>query len=81
MSSDTTTTRVKFGLSDTARDLDLEVEDAEALVTAFQKAIDSGDAVLWITEEDGHRHGLVVDKIVYIDVEPERTRRGVGFSA
>ena len=82
MSSDKNTTRVKFGLADTARELDIEVEDAEALVSQFQQAVDGGEPILWITEEDGHRHGLVVSKIVYLDVEAERVKRGgIGFSA
>lgn len=82
MSSDKNTTRVKFGLADTARELDIDVEDADALVAQFQNAVDGAESILWITEEDGHRHGLVVSKIVYIDVEAERTERGgIGFSA
>ena len=79
--SDKNTTRVKFGLTHIGRELDIEVEDADAVVAAFQEAVDNGDPVLWITEDDGHRHGLVVDKIVYMDVEPEKAKRGIGFSA
>jgi len=70
--------RVRIGMTMTPRDLDLEVTDAEELIRSFQQAMEAGEQVLWITEEDGHRHGLVVDKIAYLDVEAEKSTR-VGF--
>ena len=71
--------RVRFGMADTARDIDTEVDDAKALVEDFEAAVEGGRKVLWVTEEDGRRFGLIVDKIVYVDVEPDKTRSGVGF--
>jgi hypothetical protein len=73
------TVRVKIGLADTPRELDIEVTDAESLVAQFEESVTEGRKLLWVTEEDGRRHGLVVDKIVYIDVEAEITRQ-VGFA-
>jgi hypothetical protein len=67
-------------MADTAREIDVEVDDAEVLVTAFVEAIDGGDKVLWVTDQEGRRHGLVVDRIVYVDVEADTTRPGIGFS-
>jgi hypothetical protein len=40
--------------------------------------MEAGERVLWVTDEEGHRHGLVVDKIAYLDVEAERSTM-VGF--
>jgi hypothetical protein len=65
-------------MSMTARELDLEVADAEEVVRSFLRAVEQGDKVLWVLDEEGHRHGLVVDKIAYLDVEPEKSTR-VGF--
>jgi hypothetical protein len=70
--------RVRIGMSMTARELDLEVADAEEVVRSFLRAIEQDDKVLWVLDEDGHRHGLVVDKIAYLDVEPQKSTR-VGF--
>jgi hypothetical protein len=70
--------RVRIGMTMTPRELDLEVADAEAVVQSFQQAMEKGESILWIVDEDGHRHGLVVDKIAYIDVEAERSKK-VGF--
>ncbi len=72
--------RVRFGMADTAREIDIEVDDAKALIKNFEKALESDEKVLWVTEEDGRRYGLVTEMIVYVDVEPEKTRSGVGFS-
>jgi hypothetical protein len=72
---------VKFGMADTTREIDVDVEDAGALLADLEKAIAAGDRILWVTEEDGRRYGLVVDRIVFVDVEPERTRTGIGFSS
>ena len=70
--------RVKIGMAMTARELDLEVEDADAVVRSFQQAMEQREQVLWIVDEEGHRHGLVVDKIAYLDVEAEHSTR-IGF--
>jgi len=72
--------RVKIGMSSTPRELDLDLEDPEALVASFEKALAEGEQVLWITDEDGHRHGLVVAKIAYFDIEPTKEKT-VGFGS
>lgn len=70
--------RVRIGMTMTARELDLDVADAEDVIGSFQRAVEAGEKLLWIVDEDGHRHGLVVDKIAYVDVEAEKATR-VGF--
>ncbi|MBN2113730.1 MAG: DUF3107 domain-containing protein [Acidimicrobiia bacterium] len=70
--------RVRIGMTMTARELDLDVADAEDVINSFQRAVEEGDKLLWIVDEDGHRHGLVVDKIAYVDVEAEKATH-VGF--
>jgi hypothetical protein len=65
-------------MSMTARELDLDVADAEELMRSFRQAVEQGEKLLWVVDEDGHRHGLVVDKIAYVDVEADRSTK-VGF--
>ncbi|HSG79904.1 MAG TPA: DUF3107 family protein [Acidimicrobiia bacterium] len=79
--SETTSIRVKFGLMNAARDLDLEVEDVDVLLEDLASALAGDQKLLWVTEKGGHRYGLAVDKIVYVDVEPEEAKKGIGFSA
>jgi hypothetical protein len=70
--------RVRIGMSMTARELDLEVADAEEVMRAFRQAVEQGDKLLWVVDEEGHRHGLVVDKIAYVDAEADKATK-VGF--
>jgi hypothetical protein len=80
MVTENTTTRAKIGLSQVPREVDLDVDDAEAFMREFEDAVAGGVRVWWVTDREGHRHGIVVDKIAYIDVEPSRDNRRVGFS-
>jgi hypothetical protein len=80
MTTELTKTRVKIGLSHVPREVDVEVEDADAFMQDFEQAMDGGAKVWWVTDREGHRHGIVVDKVAYVDIEPERDRR-VGFGA
>ena len=71
------TYKVRVGV-DSARELEIEVEDPDAISTAYEKAIESGDPVLWITDAKGHRFGVSVASVAFIEFErPEQ--RGVGF--
>jgi hypothetical protein len=73
--------RVRFGMADTAREVDIEVDDTAALIDDVERAMSEGDKLLWVTTEEGRRYGLVVDRIVFVDVEPAKQRTGIGFSA
>jgi hypothetical protein len=67
-------------MADTVREVDVEVDDGDALITEVEQAIAEGDRLLWVTTAEGRRYGLVVDRIVFVDVEPEKRRTGIGFS-
>jgi hypothetical protein len=73
-----TTARVKIGLISVTREIDVEVEDADAFIADFEETMRGDDRVWWITEPDGRRRGLILDKVAYVDVEPQRSRT-VGF--
>ncbi len=73
--------RVRFGMADTAREVDVDVEDTDVLIAEVERAMAEGDKLLWVTTEDGRRYGLVVDRIVFVDVEQSKQRTGIGFSA
>jgi len=70
--------RVRIGVTMTARELDLEVADAEEVIRSFRQAVEDGEKILWLVDEEGRRHGLVVDKIAYLDVEADKSPR-IGF--
>jgi len=76
----TNKTRVKIGITYAPREIDIDVIDGDAFMKEFDAVVTGGDKVWWISDQDGHRHGIVVDKIAYVDVETERERT-VGFGS
>jgi hypothetical protein len=71
------TYKVRVGVA-SARELEIDVEDPDAVREAFEKAVAAGDLVLWIEDVRGHRFGVFVASIAFLEVEqPEQ--RGVGF--
>jgi len=76
--SDSTTVQVKIGVTFASREIELEIEDIDAFVSDFEAAMASESQVWWITDLDGRRRGLVVDKVSYVDIEAERDRT-IGF--
>ena len=76
--SDSTTVQVKIGVTFAPREIELEIKDIDAFVSDFEAAMASESRVWWITDLDGRRRGLVVDKVSYVDIEAERDRT-IGF--
>ncbi len=76
MSNDTV--KVRIGLEG-VRELEFDVDDGEKLIKDVEAAISKGDALLWVTDARGDRHGLAVAKIAFVQVEGEKTSGGVGF--
>jgi hypothetical protein len=74
----TMSTRVKIGMTNAPREIDVEVADADAFMREFEAAVSQGQKLWWVTDQQGHRHGLLVDRIAYVEVEPERDRT-IGF--
>lgn len=70
--------RVRIGLSDTPREVEIVVDDLDAFVKDLEQAVESGKAMIWADDGDGHRYGVAAAKIAYVHVEGERERR-VGF--
>ena len=77
--SDTPPVKVKIGIVFAPREIELEVEDADGFIAEFEEAMSNEAAVWWVTEPNGRRRGLVVDKVSYVDIEAEEERH-VGFS-
>lgn len=68
---------MRIGLQ-SVREIELEVEDAEAVIEAIKDAMTKDDPVAWITDTKETRHGLAVDKLAFIQVDAEEEKM-VGF--
>ncbi|MCJ7726909.1 MAG: DUF3107 family protein [Acidimicrobiia bacterium] len=62
------------------RELEIDVEDGEAIATEIETALAEGRTLVWVTDRDGVKHGLAVEKIAFIEMESKNTRQGIGFS-
>lgn len=76
--SDPTNVNVKIGVTFAPREIEIEIEDVDDFVSEFESAMTGDSSVWWIIDATGRRRGLVVDKVSYVDIEPERDRL-VGF--
>ncbi len=73
------TVTVRFGIS-SARELEIEVEPGHDIAKEFEEAVSGGVDLLWISDALGHRHGIVMDKVAFIEVE-SAARHDVGFGS
>ncbi len=71
--------RVRIGVANATKELDLEVDDAEQVVAEYEKAENDGDRMFTVTETDGKRHMVLVAAVLYIEFEPDK-RLSVGFA-
>ncbi len=68
---------VRIGVS-AARELEIQVDDPIVVSQDYEKAIADKASVLWIRDVRGHRFGVSVASIAFIELE-EPEQRGVGF--
>lgn len=68
---------VRVGL-ESARELELVVDDADAFATQYEKAVKGKDQILWVTDAYGHRFGLTLSTVAFVEIV-KPTDRGVGF--
>lgn len=72
------TTTVRIALQST-REIELEVDDGSAIAASIEAGIEEGTKIVWITDSRGHRFGLIVDKLAFVEVEDGERRSKVGF--
>ncbi len=73
------TVKVRIGLQ-SARELELDVEDGDAVAEQLESARNNGAGIVWITDAKGNRHGIAIEKLAFVEVEGEATRPGIGFT-
>jgi len=71
--------RVRIGIADTARELELDVDDADEFIGDLEAAYAKGDALLWVEDTGGHRVGVPLSRLGFVEFEPEH-KVSVGFA-
>ncbi len=73
-------TKVRIAV-EAARELEFEVEDPDAMVAAIEAAVEAGDEIVWVVDDEGDRHGILVRHLAFIEIEGGDHSTGVGFGS
>jgi UPF0288 family protein (methanogenesis marker protein 3) len=75
---------IRIGLGDAMREIEVEMDegtDQAKVIDEFSKAQAAKESLWWLTDRKGKKVGVPVDKILFIEVGPNKEQRKVGFSA
>jgi Protein of unknown function (DUF3107) len=73
---------VRIGVVHTPKELTLEIdENVDDALKTVDKALKSGEAMVWLTDSKGRRVGIALEKLAYIEVESEEGAKRVGFGS
>lgn len=71
---------VVIGILHTGKELRVDIDGGEDVRAAVEDAIESGRKLLWITDRHGRQVGIPVEKLAYVEIDPERAGKKVGFA-
>lgn len=72
---------VKIGVSYAIKELEVETESPpEQIMEKVEAAVGAGGGMLWLEGNEGKRIGVPAEKIAYIQIEGEGSKRPVGFA-
>ena len=72
------TTKVRIAV-ESSRELEFDVDDADAVVKSLEKGLAAGLDIVWITDAKGDRHGVRVANLAFVEIEGDETSSDVGF--
>lgn len=72
--------KARIGVADSAKVVEVEVEDTDAFRSDMESAFASEKDVHWFTDDKGHSVGIPVGRIAYVEIETEESRQRVGFA-
>ncbi len=71
--------KVRIAVAQTGREIEVDVDDAEAFIEEVREAFESGSRLFWVTDVKKNRVAIAVEKIGYVEVETDDTKQQVGF--
>jgi Protein of unknown function (DUF3107) len=73
---------VRIGVVHTPKELTLEInENVDDMLKTIDRALKGGEAMVWLTDSRGHRVGVALDKLAYVEIESEEGAKRVGFGS
>ncbi len=71
--------RVRIVISDSGREIELDVDDPEAFIESTQATFEDSAALLWVTDTHQNRVGIPLTKVAYIEVDTGDAKTPIGF--
>lgn len=71
--------KVRIGIADSTKVVELDVEDAKVFEESFTEAQRGDDALVWLDDSKKRRVGIPVGRVSYVEIETDDAKHNVGF--
>ena len=75
---------IHIGVTHAPREIEVELgddADADKLQALVEKALATGNEMLWLTDRKGRRVGVPAARVAYVEIDSSSDERRVGFGA
>jgi hypothetical protein len=69
--------KLRIGM-DGARELEMQVESVDDAVASLEKGLTDKEGLIWLTDDQGGRHGIVAARLAFVEVA-RASDRAIGF--
>ncbi len=72
--------KVKIGIAESSRVVEMEVDDVDAFEKMLEKEFTTGSGLVWVEDTKDRRVGIPSQRIAFVEIDTER-ERPVGFGS
>ncbi len=72
--------QARIGVADTGKVIEIDIDDPDTFRTTVEKAMASGEAMMWFTDSRKRTIGVPTHRLAYVEVDSEESARTVGFT-
>ena len=72
--------KVRIGIADAERVVELEVDDAEAFERTVEESFAGETSLLWFEDTKRRRVGIPRERVAFVEIESADDRQSVGFA-
>lgn len=71
--------KVRIGIAESSKVIELEVADAQEFESSFADALGRDDVLVWVDDAKKRRVGIPRSRVAYVEIETDEARQNVGF--
>ncbi|HZD00847.1 MAG TPA: DUF3107 domain-containing protein [Actinomycetes bacterium] len=73
---------VKLGVIYSQKELEIETDQSpDEVIKTVEDAMNDDARIFWLVDSKGRRIGIPIDKLAYVEIGEDTTRKGVGFAS